>query len=204
LIVLVRTWGMQIQTKAVSLRPVTLSLKVVAACVCLACLGYILPAGTLGMLETGARRSLPWGSAGFFLFLGIHGLMRGIQDARSNLVGGAMTALLYGGALIASYRVTNTVILPNLRHQSQAKLSADAIRKIGSTPNPVFSGEAQPGADKLDIEGVEAAQDGFQEATMVGASEEEDMKSIRHMGKARQNNSKNLDNLKDKIPDLVR
>lgn len=196
-IVMIQTWAMQIRTKTMVLRPVTMTLKVVTVCVCVLTGSLFMPSGALGMFEGVARRGLPWGSAFFFLFLGLYGVVRGVQGARSNMLIGAATTILFAGSFVASFQVVNGVIVPGLRRSSQAEVTADVRQKLlgahHEDENPV-----------IDAGTVEQAQEGFRETHLVGASEEEDMKSIRAMGQARKHNSKSMENLNDKIPDLVK
>jgi hypothetical protein len=206
-VVLVRTWALQIQAKVALLKPVLMAFKVVATCVCVLGLGYFLPEGALGPAGRAARTVLPFGSAFFFLFLGIYGLMQGLSQLRSNALMGAMTLVLYSASFVGSFQVTQGVIVPSIRKKPQAMMNAEVAQKLGIDASKLKD-NPQLGSGPLDDRALEAAgsgiaEDGFQENKMTGGSEEEDLKSIREMGDARKRNSKKLEEMNEKIPGLV-
>jgi hypothetical protein len=209
LVMLIKTWALQIQSKEVLLKPVTYTLKVVVVCATVLCATYLLPQGALGMLEGAARRFLPWSAAAYFMFLGFYGMMRGMREAQANLVAGLMMALAYGGSFIGSYQIASNVIAPNMRAgRAQTELALEMLKQQ-KEGGPVDHGTLLEGAGldpevTAEIAKQAAAEDGFKEAKIMGSSEEEDMKSIREMGDARKRNSERLNELKDKIPELAK
>jgi serine/threonine-protein kinase len=205
-VVLVRTWALQIQGNVALLKPVLMTFKVVAACVCVLALGYFLPAGALGPAGRAARLGLPFASAFFFLFLGLYGLMQGMQQLRSNALMGAATLILYSASFVGSFQVTQGVIIPSLKKKPQAVMNAQVAQQLGIDPTHIKDTQLSPGSldpRALENSGHASAEDGFQENKMTGGNEEEDLKSIREMGDARKRNSKKLDQMNEKLPSLM-
>jgi hypothetical protein len=208
-VMLIKTWALQIQSKAMLLKPVTYSMKVVVVCSVALCASHLMPPGAMGIVEGAARRFLPWAGAGYFMFLGFYGMMKGVRETQANMIAGIAMTLAYGGSFVGSYMIAHNVIAPNMRaSRAQAEIAMQMV-------------EAQKRGEKLDAKlllgnaGVDpgmaaeiakqaAAEDGFQEAKMMGGNEEEDMKSLREMGDARKRNGERLDELKDKLPELAK
>jgi len=203
-VVLIRTWAMQIQTKAMLLKPVTYSLKVVVVCTAVLTATLFMPAGGLGMVAGAARRFLPWSSAAFFMFLGIYGMMRGIRETQANALAGIAMTLAYGGSFVGSYSIAHNVIMPGIRGQGGASAMHAMLNHDGTTsdPNALLEASGLDPEAAAEIKEHATAEDGFQEVHMVGGDEEEDMKSIREMGDARKRNSEKLKDLKEKLPEL--
>ena len=209
LVMLIKTWALQIQSKEVLLKPVTYTLKVVVVCATVLCATYLLPRGALGMLESAARRFLPWSAAAYFMFLGFYGIMRGMREAQANLVAGLLMTLAYGGSFIGSYTIASKVIAPNMRAgRAQTELALQMLKqqKEGGAVDhdALLKGAGLDPEGSAEIAKQAAAEDGFKEAKIMGSSEEDDMKSIREMGDARKRNSERLNELKDKIPELAK
>jgi hypothetical protein len=209
LVMLIKTWALQIQSKEVLLKPVTYTLKVVVVCATVLCATYLLPRGALGMLEGAARRFLPWSAAAYFMFLGFYGMMRGMREAQANLVAGLVMTLAYGGSFIGSYTIASNVIAPNMRAgRAQTELALQMLeqQKEGGAVDhdALLEGAGLDPEAAAEIAKQAAAEDGFKEAKIMGSSEEDDMKSIREMGDARKRNSERLNELKDKIPELAK
>jgi hypothetical protein len=206
-VVLVRTWALQIQANVALLKPVLFAFKVVAACVCVLALGYFLPAGALGPAGRAARIALPFSAAFFFLFLGVYGLMQGLSQLRASALMGATTLVLYSASFVGSFQITQDVIVPSIRKKPQAAMNAEMAAKLGIDPSQLKN-NPQLGAGPLDSRALESAggqvaEDGFKENRMTGGNEEEDLKSIREMGDARKRNSKKLDEMNNKLPSLI-
>jgi hypothetical protein len=192
------------------LKPVTYTLKVVVICTLALCGTYLLPQGALGMIEGAARRFLPWSAAAYFMFLGFYGLMRGMREMQANLIAGLMMMLAYGGSFVGSYIIASKVIAPNMRAgRAQAEVAMQVLEQQQEGGGEVDHAALIEGAGldpdvAAEIAKQATAEDGFQEAKVVGGNEEDDMKSIREMGDARKRNGARLDELKDKLPELAK
>jgi hypothetical protein len=201
---LIQTWALQIATKSALLRPVTIALKVIAAAVCILATSYFLPVGALGPAEAFARRMLPWGGMFFFLFLGMYGLMRGLQELRSSGLAGVATLMVYGAAFVGSYMVAISSVMPSLKGGSAsvgaAALGFNGAEGIGDAE--LLAGDPDAVLEALGDAGV--AEDGIEDRRFAGGSEEADLESIRAMQDARKNNSARLNNLQGKIPSLAK
>jgi len=171
------------------------------------CATFMMPNGTLGMFEGVARKFLPWASAGFFMFLGFYGMMRGLREAQVNAIAGIAMTLAYSGSFVGSYSIASNVIAPGLRSRASAGAALEVITHhdgTGKSPEELLEATGLDPEAEGEVAEAAAAEDGFQEVHVSGASEEEDLKSIREMGDARKRNSSRLDELKDKLPELAK
>jgi len=209
LVMLIKTWALQIQSKELLLKPVTYTLKVVVLCSLALCGSYLLPHGSLGMIEGVARRFLPWSAAAYFMFLGFYGIMRGMRETQANLIAGLVMTLAYGGSFVGSYMIASKVIAPNMRSgRAQAEVAMQMLKQQQEggevDADALLEGAGLDPEVAAEIAKQAAAEDGFKEAKVMGGNEEDDMRSIREMGDARKRNGERLDELKDKIPELAK
>jgi hypothetical protein len=209
LVMLIKTWALQIQSKELLLKPVTYTLKVVVICSVALCGTYLLPEGALGMVEGVARRFLPWSAAAYFMFLGFYGIMRGMRETQANLIAGLAMTLAYGGSFVGSYMIASNVIAPNMRAgKAQAEVAMQLLEQQQEggevDPDALVEGAGLDPEIAADIAKQAAAEDGFKETKIMGGNEEDDMKSIREMGDARKRNSERLDDLKDNLPEMAK
>jgi hypothetical protein len=208
-VMLIKTWALQIQSKEMLLKPVTYTMKVVVICAVVLCASQLMAPGALGIVEGAARRFLPWGGAAYFMFLGFYGMMKGMRETQANMIAGIAMTLAYGGSFVGSYSIAHDVIGPNMRaSRAQAEIAMQMVeaQKRGEKLDPkLLLGNAGVDPDMAaEIAKQAAAEDGFEEAKMAGGNEEEDMKAIREMGNARKRNGERLDELKDKLPELTK
>jgi predicted transcriptional regulator len=136
-------------------------------------------------------------------------MMKGMRETQANMIAGIAMTLAYGGSFVGSYMIAHNVIAPNMRaNRAQAEIAMQIMeaQERGEKPDPaLLIGNAGVDPDMAaEIAKQAAAEDGFQEAKMVGGNEEEDMKSIREMSDARKRNGERLDELKDKLPELAK
>jgi hypothetical protein len=190
---LVRTWAIQIQSKPVLLRPVTTALKVVTVTVVALVSTYFLPDGALGPMERAARFALPWACGGFYLALGLYGLMSTLRAAGASVIYAALLAVLSLGSLFGSYQALSSTVLEEARRKREVKdknATGEVIEQLsdyatGSTPRP---GTSEPMGQRKE----------------VGASEAEDLRAIEEMQQRRQKQAGDLDKLHKSMEKLVK
>jgi hypothetical protein len=196
-VALVRTWAMQIHARPIFLRPVTTTLKVVTALVCVLGATFFLPEGALGPVERGARIGLPWASSFFYFFLAFYGLIRAGREASSNAPTALALGMLYMGAFFGSYRVLITTVFahkPNAGNAGGAPKSAvgrftDLVMHTGEAPKP------------SPLEGYDAGVDQpLEQRKNAGASEADDMNSIDQLEQSRKKKSAQLEKLGEQLP----
>jgi len=209
-VVLIQTWALQIQTKSMLLKPVTYTLKVVVACSAVLAAGFFMAEGSsLGVVGAAARRFLPWASAGFFLFLGFYGMMRGLRETQVNAVAGIAMTLAYGASFAGSYSITANVIAPGMRRASQAAIAMQALaQQQGGGEGEVSPEEVLQAAGvdpELGAEITEQAttEDGFKQVRESGSGNS-DVESIEEIGAARKRNSAKLGDLSGKLKELAK
>jgi hypothetical protein len=197
-IALVRTWSMQLQLHPFMLRPVTATLRVVTACVCVLSATYFLPNGALGPAESAARFLLPWAGGAFYLFFGLYGMLQAIRTASSNALQGLALALLCSGGFFGSYRAIATTVLTRQRaaHGSGVGVHFGGVRGLMGQMRKYASGKVeQPDA---------GAEEQMVEQHHLGGSEAEDMRGIEQLQNARKRKGGELQKLGDKIHEIAR
>jgi hypothetical protein len=127
---LLRTWSTQLQVRSFMLRPVTISLQVVTASVCVLCATYFLPDGALGPAEHAARYVLPWASGAFYLFLGLYGILQAARQGAGNALRGVMLAVLYSSGFFASYHAISSTVLAEAQQRARKHKSAQ-LKELG-------------------------------------------------------------------------
>jgi hypothetical protein len=169
-IALVRTWAVNAQLRPMMLGQATFALQIVVVCACVLCAGFYLPSGAIGGLEGLARWAMPWAASGFFLFLGMYGVLRGVRDSASNVLTGVLVAVLYSGGFYGSYRAIADGVLQGkgLRGSGAALLSVGRAREASDALQKAASGQVQS-ADA----GVK-----LQERHEIGASEKDDLRGV--------------------------
>jgi serine/threonine-protein kinase len=197
---LVRTWALQIQARPVMLRPVTITLKVVTALVCVLASTFFLPSGALGPAEVAARKLLPWAGSAFYLFLAMYGLMTGMREASTNALYALAIAVLYSGGFFGSYRVLATTVLLEKDKAAQMAEGGGGARGKGQ-------GEADVGSIANyvagDLEHDAGAADEVVERNQVGASEADDMRGIDQLEDSRKRKSSQFNDLGKKMDEVI-
>jgi len=198
-IALVRTWALQIQASPTLLRPVTITLKVVTALVCVLASTFFLPRGALGPAEVGARAALPWAGSAFYLFLAMYGLAMGLREASSRALYGVALALLHAGAFFGSYRVLATTVL--VKKDRGSLMAAGGGRANGHDSTDV-AGIADHVAG--DLKHDAGAAEAMVERNQVGASEAEDLRAIDQLEDSRKRKSSQWSDLGKKMDEVIR
>ncbi|HMI93978.1 MAG TPA: protein kinase [Polyangiales bacterium] len=199
-IALIRVWTVQIHAQPMLLRPVTTTLKVVTALVCLLTASFFLPAGALGPIERFARMALPWASSFFYLFLAFYGLLRSAREAASNATAALALGVLYCCAFFGSYRVLAQTVFAKKRGAGALMASAGSPRSTASKLADMVRGETPV----VEVPQADAGTDEpMRERSEVGASEAEDMNSIKQLEDRRKTKSAAFDQLGGKVKDLA-
>ena len=197
----VRTWSVNVQLRPTMLGPTTLAMQFVMLCVSALYASYFLPFGTLGAIEYFARMALPWGASGFYLFLGIYGVMRAVRDSANNLAYGALIALLYSGGFYASYRSLAQGVLQH-RAQGQAGLfSADGASRAAKLLHRITTG-ASAGVGAADAQDA-GPQEQIIERHEIGASEEDDMRAVEQLQNSHKKGNPRLLQLQQKANEVA-
>jgi hypothetical protein len=170
-------------------------------------MGLLMAEGSsLGMVGATARRILPWASAGFFMFLGFYGIMRGVRETQVNMIAGIVMTLAYGGSFVGSYSITKNVIAPGLQGASQAAVAMQVLAQQGAEPKDPNALLEAAGVDPaLGAELTEQAtvEDGFKQVKESGSGNS-DMEAIEEMGAARKRNGAKLGKLSDNLKELAK
>jgi hypothetical protein len=201
-VALVQTWALQIQSRPMMLRPVTITLKAVTATICLLASAFFLPEGSLGPAERVARNVLPWAAALYYLFLALYGIVHGIRHSSTSLLAGLGMALLYSGGFAGSCRVLATSVLVKQAEEEDSRLKklAEMKRKHGrsdaQTLAEAANGKLRPGEN--------AESEELRERKEAGGSEEEDLRMIEDMNRARQRKTSEFDGLGKQIDGLMK
>jgi disulfide bond formation protein DsbB len=206
---LVRTWAVQVQSKPVMMRPVTLTMKVVVLCVCVLAMTFFLPSGALGPAESAARVALPWATSGFYFFLGIYGLMLGMRESASNMLFGVMLMMMYGAGFGGAYRALLDTVLQKKPQVAQGVNAAAAAGNAASATEVLHdyvTGTANVNANanaNAKIPDTKAQDAPMQQQHEIGGSEEEDMRSIEQLKGSRKNKSEAFDDLHKNMEKMV-
>jgi serine/threonine protein kinase len=197
-IALVRTWALQIQASPTLLRPVTITLKVVTALVCVLASTFFLPRGALGPAEVGARAALPWAGSAFYLFLAMYGLAMGLREASGRALYGVALALLHAGAFFGSYRVLATTVLVK---KDRGSLMATGGGRANGRDSTDVAGIADYVAG--DLKHDAGAAEEMVERNEVGASEADDLRAIDQLEDSRKRKSSQFNDLGKKMDEVI-
>jgi hypothetical protein len=204
-IALIRTWALQIRSSPALLRPVTTTLKLVTAAVCVLVATFFLPAGALGPVGRASAAFLPWGAGGFYVFLALYGLARAVREAGQGALRAIGMTMLYLTAFFGSYRVLATTVMVDAKHKAamRAKLGKTALGGSVIPGGTGLDGVLAKGAPTVPDAGITPDKP-LEQRKEVGASEADDMAAINDLSEGKQKKGKQLTDLSGKIGDMLR
>jgi serine/threonine-protein kinase len=200
-VAVIHTWALAISQPSLLLRPVTISQRLLTACVAVLGAGFFLPDGALGPAEVLGRLILPWASGGFYLFLTIYGLADSVARAADQAWLALVMALLYGSGMFGGYRAVSYAIAAqrNGRNRGLALGPAGAASMIVRL-RAFASGK--PIATASDA-GVPLGSE-IEEQHERGASESDDMRGIEKLQDARRKKGKQLEQTGTQLGKIAR
>ncbi len=212
-VALVRVWAARVSGKSPLLGAVTYVMQIVTLSVVALSVSMFMPEHSLGMLEFGLRKVLPWASSLLFLAFGVLGAVSGARHLTQHAAYALLVLMMSSGSLYGSYNVvTKSMQLaaaekkqrharvkhapgapvdPNEKDEADDLLD-DAVAKPGGPKSPSgildqlkAATQAQPAEGTVSVG----------ERKEVGGSEQEDMKAADGLESSRKQNQAALEKL---------
>jgi hypothetical protein len=202
-VAVVHTWALAIAQPSILLRPVTISQRLLTACVAVLGAGFFLPDGTLGPAQGLGGLILPWASGGFYLFLTLYGLADSVTRAADQAWLALVMALLYSGGLFGSYRSVSYGIAAQ---RGASGRGHGLVLGPASAASMIVRLRAFASGKPMAAPGDAGVQLGseIEQQHERGASESDDLRGVERLQDAQRNKGKELEHFGTQLGKVAR